>query len=114
MTDDAQGRAEELWKELASVQDSLLRNNASIGLITQALCTERRLALISQVSSLPCTWTPDEDGIYWTSCDHGFVLGHDGPLAECAFRFCCYCGKPLVERPYVDPRGDEQQAGGPS
>lgn len=43
-----------------------------------------------------CTWTQDGDGIWQTSCGEGFVFDCDGPTGN-KLKFCCYCGKALVE-----------------
>lgn len=43
-----------------------------------------------------CNWMPDEDGVYHTECDEMFVFEVDGPK-ENSFRFCCFCGKNLVD-----------------
>jgi len=48
-----------------------------------------------------CLWTEDYDGTWETSCKHAFVLSTDMP-SDNDMRFCCYCGKPLEERPYVE------------
>ena len=47
-----------------------------------------------------CTWTPDEDGVWWScddmdTCEHAFVFNDGGPI-ENHFKFCPYCGNPLV------------------
>lgn len=41
-----------------------------------------------------CTWEPDDDGIWNTTCKKQFVFNDDGPH-ENGFKFCPYCGKPL-------------------
>ena len=43
-----------------------------------------------------CVWTEDWDGIHQTECGQAFVLT-EGPLKETGFKFCCYCGRPLVD-----------------
>lgn len=48
-----------------------------------------------------CVWRQNEDGYYDTACDQAFVM-ESGTPGENGFRFCCYCGKPLVEAPYVE------------
>lgn len=42
-----------------------------------------------------CDWEKDEDGVYWTSCNEGFVLNEPSSTKDHGFRFCCYCGKKL-------------------
>lgn len=49
----------------------------------------------------PCVWTEDEGGNWNTGCDNSFVIIEGSP-AENKMRFCCYCGKPITEKPYVD------------
>ncbi len=43
-----------------------------------------------------CAWSPDDDGIYGTSCGHfhEFIFGATG---DNGFRFCPYCGGAIVE-----------------
>lgn len=43
-----------------------------------------------------CTWEPDDDGVWNTSCGNAFVFNDDGPDAN-GFKFCPYCGKPLAQ-----------------
>jgi len=50
---------------------------------------------------LVCTWTrtqDDYDDYYETSCDKSFMLA-DGTPKQNKMRFCCYCGKPLEQKP---------------
>ena len=44
-----------------------------------------------------CHWTSDGDH-YETSCDNAFAINDGGP-AENGMKFCCYCGRALVEKP---------------
>ena len=48
--------------------------------------------------SRTCDWTPDDDGIYETTCGHSFVFTDDGPV-ENKMVFCCYCGARLTAKP---------------
>jgi hypothetical protein len=55
-------------------------------------------------ASNKCTWFQDDDGHEptdkWDSaCGESFTL-NDGTPSENRMRFCCYCGRPLVERPW--------------
>ena len=45
-----------------------------------------------------CVWTEDTDEGYWQpSCGADpFVLNDGGPVTN-KLKFCCYCGRPLVE-----------------
>lgn len=57
-----------------------------------------------------CGWTPDGydgDGAYATDCGQLFVLNAGTPY-ENEFRYCCYCGRPLVEEPL--PENDEESS----
>jgi hypothetical protein len=44
-----------------------------------------------------CTWSEDEDGLWWTACKeiHEFF---DGTPTENSYKFCPYCGKVLIEK----------------
>jgi hypothetical protein len=48
-----------------------------------------------------CVWTEDEDGIWNTSCGNAFIMNDETP-SENDFKFCCFCGKLLVEEKYHD------------
>lgn len=52
-----------------------------------------------------CTWTEDEDGNWYTDCDHVFCFNTGGPK-ENGMVFCGYCGRDLEERQY-NPGGKE-------
>lgn len=43
-----------------------------------------------------CTWEADYEGIWNTLCGDNFVFNDDGPEAH-GFKFCPYCGKPLIQ-----------------
>ena len=55
-----------------------------------------------------CTWVQvDQDGDSWeTTCGECFCLESDTPLKN-RMKFCCYCGKPLEEKPYVESEDDD-------
>lgn len=55
-----------------------------------------------------CAWTQsDPDFYYWgTTCGHAFELTAGIP-SEHGMAFCCFCGKPLVEVPYVALEDDD-------
>ena len=54
-----------------------------------------------------CTWTENvSDGSWSTGCGEDFML-NDGTPAENHMRYCCYCGKPIVEQPYVEEEDDD-------
>jgi hypothetical protein len=50
-----------------------------------------------------CKWVEDEEGYYETKCGHYFVI-NDGTPSENDMVFCCYCGKKIKERNYVEKR----------
>ncbi len=51
------------------------------------------------MSNNVCKWVEvDEDGRWATDCDHEFEFTSDGP-SENKFKWCPYCGKPLVPVP---------------
>ena len=50
-----------------------------------------------------CNWAQydDEYGSWETNCGQAFVLD-EGTPSENTMKFCCYCGRPLTETPYVE------------
>lgn len=50
-----------------------------------------------------CVWTQDEDGAWWACGSNGFSMT-TGTASDNRMMFCCFCGKPIEERPYRDPR----------
>ncbi len=60
-----------------------------------------------QPSPPDCQWTPDEDGIFHTSCDHAFYFDGDGGPTEHKLKFCGYCGRSLREMPFVEVNDDD-------
>ena len=54
-----------------------------------------------------CEWHGDSDGLWGTSCGKAFEFTEDGPEAN-GFKFCPYCGNPLVEVAYADEDVDEE------
>lgn len=57
-----------------------------------------------------CTWDQDGDDsdVWATDCSHYFSI-IEGTPAECGFRYCCYCGRPLVESPHTPDDEDEDE-----
>lgn len=43
-----------------------------------------------------CTWSQSEEGWWETECDNAYAI-NEGLPSENEMKFCCYCGKPLVE-----------------
>ena len=58
-------------------------------------------------SSTTCQWTQNEDGAWESACGHRWEFIEGGPT-ENGMKFCCYCGKPLVDVPYIEERDDEE------
>jgi len=56
----------------------------------------------------PCVWEEDCDGNWETSCDQTFCLDHGCP-SENGMKYCCYCGKPLVEKRYAEEDGSKEE-----
>lgn len=51
----------------------------------------------------PCVWTEVE---HWESaCGYAFIFNDDGPV-DSNWKFCPKCGKPLIEKPYIEPVED--------
>lgn len=50
-----------------------------------------------------CIWTEDEIefGEWWTTCDKAFYFIDGGPKDN-GMKYCCYCGKRLVEAPHEE------------
>jgi hypothetical protein len=49
-----------------------------------------------------CQWSrdSDEDSDTWsTACSHYFTL-IDGTPTDNGLKYCCYCGRPLIEVPW--------------
>lgn len=53
-----------------------------------------------------CRWTQTESGQYDTACGNCFEIMEGSPT-ENHMKFCCYCGKPLVDVPYVEETDDD-------
>lgn len=71
-----------------------LASETGQGCLAKTEATIRR-----QVIARPgeCRWTEDEDGNWDTRCRQKHVLLEGSPM-ENRMRFCCYCGRWLVER----------------
>ena len=49
-----------------------------------------------------CTWTQDSSGeLYATECGKSFHFVEQ-VLSESDFMFCPYCGKTLIDVPYIE------------
>lgn len=49
-----------------------------------------------------CQWIEDGDSQSWeTKCGHNFDINVGTP-SENDMRYCCFCGRPLVEVPNCD------------
>lgn len=58
------------------------------------------------MNSTTCTWTEEDDGYEGTGnwageCGVLFMLNDGATPKENNMKFCCGCGKPLTEVPYV-------------
>lgn len=59
----------------------------------------------SKIADITCTWTEDDDGVWYSSCGEVSVFNVDGPY-ENRYSFCPYCGKWLLAVPFASNRGD--------
>ena len=55
-----------------------------------------------------CIWTENVDGCWETACGRSYMIDGTAP-SEYGVRFCCYCGKPLEERPYFGGMGGGEE-----
>jgi hypothetical protein len=62
-----------------------------------------------------CTYREEEGSEFWqTDCGRAFVW-EDGPPSQHGCIYCGHCGKPIVEKPFMEPvekDGDEEAAEG--
>ena len=56
---------------------------------------------MKDVTTNVCIWTEDENGPWTSDCGREFDI-MDGKPSENLMRFCCYCGKALVEKEFVE------------
>lgn len=50
-----------------------------------------------------CVWSEDWEGNYSTGCDRETCGMEDGlSMASHGIAFCCYCGKLIESKPYVE------------
>ena len=54
-----------------------------------------------------CEWREDDDGVWFTGCDHAFWFDVDGPV-ENLQKFCGYCGGNLVALAYETPDSGQE------
>jgi len=54
-----------------------------------------------------CSWTVDDDGVWNTECGQAFVL-EDGSPKENFMKYCCYCGRGLIEIFPPDPYPEDE------
>lgn len=52
-------------------------------------------------NAIPCKWTADEDGTWFTTCDNAHVFFDGGPN-ENKYKHCPYCGQKLEEQAYSE------------
>lgn len=56
-----------------------------------------------------CSWEQDYDGGIWdTKCGYRFEASTPDPPSQHHIKYCCFCGKPIWERPY---EGEEETDG---
>lgn len=53
-----------------------------------------------------CHWDEDDTGVWATDCRHEFEI-NEGTPDDNGMKFCCYCGKPLVQRLLQEGTDDE-------
>lgn len=55
-----------------------------------------------------CTWSQEdhESEVYHSSCRKSFMFNDGGPVQN-GLKFCCYCGKPLIEDQWKEEEEDE-------
>jgi hypothetical protein len=68
----------------------------------------RRLEELAQaargVKPLPaaaeaCVWSADDDGLWWSGCQHPLALRNAGGPLRNDYAFCPFCGKPIRALP---------------
>lgn len=54
-----------------------------------------------------CVWAQEDEGseYWWTSCSNGFCLT-EGTPDDNKMKYCCYCGKIILEDKWVDERSE--------
>lgn len=65
----------------------------------------QRQSEVAEPKDAVCTWSENGDGAWDTGCGQCFVLNDGGP-ADNDMRFCCYCGKTLVQWEYQESAHD--------
>lgn len=64
-------------------------------------------AAVAEARGGECVWTPDDDGVYYTTCENAFFFD-TGTATENKLKFCGYCGKNLVEATPVLADGNQE------
>ena len=54
-----------------------------------------------------CIWSEDDCGCHEAQCNKKGFAFNDGGAEENGFKFCPYCGKPLVEIKYSEVEDDD-------
>lgn len=72
--------------------------------------TAENVKLRKNAQRMPCEWgQDDEDSAVWeTACDNAFLLEEGTPKGDHKFQFCCFCGGNLVEIPWQEPEGEDE------
>jgi hypothetical protein len=58
-----------------------------------------------------CYWNQEDDeyGSYETDCGSAFIMT-EGTPSDNDMKFCCYCGKKMVDRPFNDDEAYAEDA----
>ena len=54
-----------------------------------------------ETETIFCAWSEQENGPWLSACGEDFNL-EDGTPVENKMKFCCWCGKPLKEKLFVE------------
>lgn len=85
----------QLVADLKSRINPVYANQIGTESYERRLCAEAIELLLVQRDE-PCLWVCDSGGAWETGCDNMFVLNEGGPHDN-DMKYCCYCGRPLIE-----------------
>ena len=102
-------------REYAETQYRICQNGDMIGMDQLQNLIDMLQPALAQQPEQPrseqfCQWHEDGSGVWETDCKHECTFEYDGPYKN-GSKFCCYCGKLLVEIPYVDEDEQPRTAG---
>ena len=89
--------------------DDLWTGNEVCRLLDEIDYLDEQLSLEQESNQEECQWVADEYESYWTSCGNGWVFEEGGPTDN-DMKFCCFCGKHLVDIPYLSDYDPEEDA----